>query len=129
VLAVTGFCELSVVGGDGRFLGVVSERDLLGTLMPDLDRTPDSGQTLRRCIESFVESGAGYAEQPISRLVIRTSITLLPDDELLNAATVMFDREIHRLPVVADERLLGTVSRSDICCALLWPDHNRSSEG
>jgi CBS domain-containing protein len=127
VLALTSFADLVVVDAQGRYVGVLSEGDLLRALMPDLDAISRGDETLRACFEDFLVAGAEYAEQPISRLVIRQSITLRKKDELLKAATVMVDRQIRRLAVVDGECFLGSVSRADICWALLWPEHVRTA--
>ena len=55
----------------------------------------------------------------IKRLIIADPITVHPDDPLLKAAAVMTSRMIRRLPVVHEGRFIGTVSRADICWALL----------
>ena len=108
-----------VVDDDGRYVGVLAEGDLLHALMPDFEGLMDSGASLADAFRIFVDSGREYADQPIGRLVIRKSITVGPEDELLKAATVMVTKGIRRLAVVDGERLLGTVSRADVCWALL----------
>jgi CBS domain-containing protein len=119
LLVLTQASDLMVVDDDGTFIGVLSEGDILRMLIPDLEGVVDSGMSLRRAFELFVEGGRHYADQPIGRLVIRSSITVGPDDELLKAATVMTTKQIRRLPVVESGQFLGTVSRGDICWALL----------
>ncbi|MGH9126426.1 MAG: CBS domain-containing protein [Acidimicrobiales bacterium] len=123
LLVLTQASDLAVIDTDGTFVGVLSEGDILRLLIPDVESLADSGISLRRAFEVFVEGGRRYADQPISRLVIRSSITLSPGDELLKAATVMASKQIRRLPVVEDGRFLGTVSRGDICWALLCDTH------
>ena len=50
---VTAFSDLIVVQPDGRYLGILSEGDLLRTLMPDLGAMPDVQPTLRRCFAAL----------------------------------------------------------------------------
>jgi CBS domain-containing protein len=119
LLVLSRASDLMVVDDDGRYVGVLAEGDLLHALMPDFEGLMDSGASLADAFRIFVESGRQYADQPIGRLVIRKSITVGPDDELLRAATVMVTKGIRRLAVVQGERLLGTVSRADVCWALL----------
>lgn len=118
-LVVTQASDLMVVDEEGRYVGVLSEGDILRAIMPDFEGLIESGASLREAFRAFLESGRHYADQPIARLIIRTSITVGPEDELLKAATVMVAKQIRRLPVVEDGRLLGTISRADVCWALL----------
>jgi CBS domain-containing protein len=108
-----------VVDDDGRYLGVLSEGDILRAVMPDFEGLMESGASLQDAFGIFLDNGRQYGDQPIRRLVIRKSITVSPKDELLKAATVMVTKQIRRLPVVDDERLVGTVSRADLCWAIL----------
>jgi CBS domain-containing protein len=119
LLVLSRASDLMVVDDDGRYVGALAEGDLLHALMPDFEGLMDSGASLADAFRIFVESGREYADQPIGRLVIRKSITVGPEDELLKAATVMMTKGIRRLAVVDGERLLGTVSRADVCWALL----------
>jgi CBS domain-containing protein len=119
LLVLSRASDLMVVDDEGRYVGVLAEGDLLHALMPDFEGLMDSGASLADAFRIFVDSGREYADQPIGRLVIRKSITVSPEDELLKAATVMVTKGIRRLAVVDRERLLGTVSRADVCWALL----------
>jgi CBS domain-containing protein len=119
LLVLSRASDLMVVDDEGRYVGVLAEGDLLHALMPDFEGLMDSGASLADAFRIFVDSGREYADQPIGRLVIRKSITVGPEDELLKAATVMVTKGIRRLAVVDGERLLGTVSRADVCWALL----------
>jgi CBS domain-containing protein len=119
LLVLSRASDLMVVDADGRYVGALAEGDLLHAIMPDFEGLTESGASLQQAFAIFLESGRRYAEQPIRRLVIKKSITVSPDDELLKAATVMVTKQIRRLAVVEGERLVGTVSRADICWALL----------
>lgn len=111
--------DLMVVDGDGSYVGVLAEGDLLHAVMPDFEGLAESGASLQDAFRIFLENGRHYSDQPIGRLVIRESVTVAPDDELLKAATVMITKQIRRLAVVEGERLVGTVSRADVCRAVL----------
>lgn len=119
LLVLSRASDLMVVDENGDYVGVLAEGDLLHALMPDFEGLLESGASLDDAVRAFLDSGRQFADQPISRLVIRTSITLSPDDELLQAATVMITKQIRRLAVVDGERLVGTVSRADVCWSLL----------
>jgi CBS domain-containing protein len=118
ILVLTQASDLVVVDDD-RFVGILSEGDLLHAIMPDFEGLMESGASLQRAYQIFLDSGSVYANRPIGPLVIRASITLRPDDELLKAATVMLTKGIRRLAVLDGEHFVGSVSRADICWGLL----------
>ena len=113
--------DLAVVDANGSFMGVISEGDLLRALMPEFERTTRTIENLSIAEASrlFVESAPFSADRPIASLVIRKPITLKPDESMLVAATVMVSKNIRRLPVVQDGRLVGMLARAKIPWALL----------
>jgi len=68
-----------VVSGDGRLVGVVTDRDI--------------------CMATYLQ-GRPPAEIPVRQLMTREPIACHPDDEVLWAEHLMAERQIHRLPVV-----------------------------
>lgn len=125
ILVLTQASDLVVVDDADRYIGVLAEGDLLHAILPDYDGLMESGASLRRAFEVFLAAGSVYADQSIGRLVIRGSITLSPDDELLKAATVMITKGIRRLAVTEEDRFVGSVSRADICWGVLVEQPSR----
>lgn len=125
LLVLSQASDLVVVDEEGRFVGVVSEGDLIRAVMPDLDEVIAAGGSLRDAFQIFLAAGRDLAFQPIQGLIISNPITVRPDDELLKVATAMIDRVIRRLPVVEEGRFVGTISRADICWAVLCADRGR----
>jgi CBS domain-containing protein len=107
--------DLAVIGGDGSFVGILAEGDLLRHALPKFDQVVDSAGSVAEAFEMFLVSGRDLADQPIDRAVIRTPILLSPDDELLKAAAVMISKNIRTLVVVEDNKLVGTVTRAGVC--------------
>jgi CBS domain-containing protein len=83
-----------VVGRDGRYLGVFSEKCGMQVI---LDAAYD--QLPVRDVASFMDKDAQ---------------TIRPDTHLLSVAQVFLLTPFHRLPVVENERLIGQVSRRDV---------------
>ncbi|MCI0876670.1 MAG: CBS domain-containing protein, partial [Chloroflexi bacterium] len=67
----------------------------------------------------FVKKGKNLSELPITPLVIREPIAVDPEDHVAKATTVLLEKRIHLLPVVKDGKLVGTVSRADVCGAVV----------
>jgi len=115
LLQRVGWSELAVTDADDRLEGILAVGDLLRALFPDIDELARLGKPLDAAFDAFLEMGRDFVDQPVRRLVISDPIVVAPDDELLTAATVMVERHIHRLFVVTDGVLVGTVGRVDIC--------------
>ncbi|HEY3049835.1 MAG TPA: GRAS family protein [Polaromonas sp.] len=113
----TAASDLAVVDEDGAFLGVLSEGDLIRHMMPKQDATETD--SLLEPFELLSINGRARAAERITQLVIEEPIVLKPEDDLMLVADVMISRQIRRLPVVVDGKAVGTVSRADLCLALL----------
>jgi CBS domain-containing protein len=118
-VALSGVSDLMVVDDGDAFVGVLSEGDILRAAMPDRDEVLDEGGTLADAFEIFIRKGGRLRARPIDALVIRDPIVLSPDDHVGAAAAILVDQMIRCLPVVADGTLVGSVSRADVCRAVV----------
>lgn len=118
LLADHDISALPVVDDDEHPVGVVSEADLLGQqagqpdpagLLPS--REPGPG--------SLVTSEASTAEE----LMTRSPVVARPEWNVVEAARVMADNQVKRLPVVNEaDRLVGILSRTDLVRVFLRRD-------
>jgi CBS domain-containing protein len=108
-----------VVDDGGRLVGVVSEGDLIRATLPRYEDLIREGAPLSSAWELFLERGEELRTAPISRIMIDKPIVFKPTDDLVKVASVMIMRQIHMLPVVEGGLLVGTISRGDVCHAVL----------
>lgn len=120
VFCVSEVGQLMVVDHDGRFVGSLSEEDLVRAMLPGFDDVTAAGGALADAFRVFLERGRALADRVIDPLVVRDPVTVRSTDEVGRAAVVMVDRGIRRLPVVDDGMLVGTVSRADLCRAVIY---------
>ena len=119
IVALSGVSDLMVVDDNDNLIGVLSEGDILRTALPDIDEILDEGGTLDDAYRIFMEKGKYLAELPIAPLIIREPIILDPENHVAQAAAILMDKHIRLLPVVKDSKLVGTVSRADVCRAIV----------
>ncbi len=116
--SLTRCSDLMVVDDAGGFVGIVAEGDLIRGVMPNGEEILAGGGSHRDIEEAFIASARDHAGQSIRRLIIMDPYVIHPDDPPLKAATVMVTRQIRCLAVVEDGKLVGTVSRADLCWGL-----------
>lgn len=119
IVALSGVSDLMVVDDEDKFIGVLSEGDILRTALPDIDEILDEGGTLEDAFQIFLDKGKQLAELPIAPLIIQEPIVLDPENHVAQAATILVDKQIRLLPVVQDSKLVGTISRADVCRAVV----------
>jgi CBS domain-containing protein len=120
MISVSEVGHLMVVDHDDRFVGSLSEDDLVRAMLPRFDDVAGAGGTVGDAFRLFIERGRELADRPIDPLVERDAITVRTTDDIAQAAVAMVDKGIRRLPVVDDGKLMGTLSRSDICRVVIY---------
>ncbi|MER7463208.1 CBS domain-containing protein [Streptomyces sp. NPDC097981] len=114
---------LPVIEGEGRVVGVVSEADLLPKEEFHAHR-PGLIEQMRHLGET-AKAESTRAED----LMTTPAVTVRPDTTLPQAARIMADRHIKRLPVVdGDGTLKGIVSRTDLLKVFLRPDEELADD-
>jgi len=119
IIALSGVGDLMVIDSDNNFVGVLSVGYVLRAAMPDVEEIMGEGGTLEQAFRLFLRKGSELMYKPIKLLVITMPLVVDPDDHVAKVAALMLEKNIHRLPVIKDGRLLGTVGRTDICLAVV----------
>lgn len=107
-----------VVATDGRVIGIVSQGDLLHR--HELGTEPRRRWWLKAFIDpdslarEFIKTHGVKAADVMSRTV--TSVG--PDTDLADVAAILDSRKIKRVPVLADGRIVGLITRTDLVKAL-----------
>jgi CBS domain-containing protein len=123
MLRARGVSAFPVVDDAGRVIGVVSEGDLLVKEAVLADGTSMLA-ALRHVREDSKAAGITAGE-----LMTGPAITIGPEAPVEEAARLMYDRRVKRLPVVDKAgRLLGIVSRVDVLAVFSRPDEKIRDE-
>jgi CBS domain-containing protein len=117
MLRKTKISAFPVLDDTGRVIGVVSEADMLVKEAALAD-----GTSVLAALRHFREDDKA-AGVTAGDLMTSPAITIGPDAPVPEAARVMYDRRIKRLPVVSPTgHLLGIISRVDVLAVFSRPD-------
>ncbi len=109
-LVRTGLGALPVVDDDQRVIGMVSEREVVRYLLHVQAFTgPDAR------VASPLASGARTVRDVMTRQVLCVS----PDQPIAEVASLMSNKDVDRVPVVREGRLVGFLTRGDIVRKLI----------
>jgi CBS domain-containing protein len=117
-----GISGVPVVDVDGAVLGVVSEADLL---VKEQGAEAIHHRPLARFIGESEESRAQLVKlgaTSAADAMTAPAITITSNRSLREAAATMTGRNVNRLPVVDDGRLVGIISRADLVRAYVRSD-------
>jgi CBS domain-containing protein len=102
-----------VVDAQGTLIGAVSEKDLFRIMYP-----------FYKSYYEHPESYTDYEErenkideirnQPVERFMTREVLTIDPESPIMRAGAVMLARNVSRLPVVEDGKIIGIICRPHI---------------
>lgn len=103
-----------VVDGSGRLLGVISNLDLMGRLIPSyLD--PSLAATLADGAELICRRFKDNAQLSAAEVMQRKFSALKPEDTIIEANVILHQGQLNALPVLDPSGvLLGEISRKDI---------------
>lgn len=121
ILAKHKISGVPVVDDQRRVLGMVSEADII---LQDADlHFPYYIQFLDSVI--YLQSFGKFEERfrkafgsKVTQVMSEEVIAISPEASVRDAATLMADRKVNRLPVMAEGKLVGIVTRGDIVQAI-----------
>jgi CBS domain-containing protein len=122
ILAERHFSGLPVVDDAGRLVGIISETDLM---WQETGVTPPAYVMFLDSV-IFLKNPADYERdlhkalgQTVGEVMSREPLTVSPDKPLKDAAQLMHERRVHRLPVLdATGQVIGILTRGDIIRAM-----------
>ncbi|MEH2075019.1 CBS domain-containing protein [Nostoc sp.] len=122
ILAERHISGLPVVDDVGKLVGIISETDLMwqetGVTPPAYIMFLDSVIYLKNpaTYERDLHKALG---QTVGEVMSKNPIAISSDKTLKQAATIMHDRSVHRLPVIeGTDRVIGILTRGDIIRAM-----------
>ncbi len=113
------------VVADGRILGVVSEADImelistheidLNTFLPSPFDVLELPLRMKLSLDETYKKISRIGSSRVEDIMTKRAITIHPDADIAEAARLMGERRVNRLPVMDKEgKLVGIVTRGDI---------------
>lgn len=102
-----------VVDESGKLIGVVSEKDLLRILYPFYE-SYYLNPVQYSDHEEREKKAADIKGHRVEIFMSRELHTVTPDMPIMRAGAIMLSRNVHRLPVVEGEKIVGIVTRGAI---------------
>ena len=112
-----------------KVVGVISETDLIKYMrlkLPQESEMAHEFHILSILLVSMVKDHLEFKKEiekmakiRVKDLMSKDVISILPDESVIEAATVMEKHKIDRLPVVNSGRLVGIIARPDLIRALI----------
>lgn len=127
-LAEHGISGMPVVDSSGAVIGIITEADILSC----------AGIDRKRTIMDFIKIILGTQQHThkldecfVKDVMTENVVTVTPDADIKQAAALMAEKAIKRLPVVGpDKKLAGIISRADIVSVFgVQPAKGQKSRG
>ena len=110
-MARTRIGALPVVDSEGNLVGMLGERELMRDMLSD--KAIFGGATARH------STVAEHGKRTVRDVMTRQVLCVSPDQPLAEVASLMANKDVERVPVVREGRLVGFLSRADIVRKLL----------
>ncbi|MEE9552838.1 MAG: PTS sugar transporter subunit IIA [candidate division Zixibacteria bacterium] len=107
-----------VVGDDGKILGEVSERELLQFALPDYESFIANLANLPE-LEPFEDLLRQEDKVRVKDVMNKDIVTTTEITQVVEVAALMLFKNVDRVIVLRDEKIVGIVSRSDIVSKII----------
>jgi len=97
---------LPVVGEKGEVLGIVTDRELMSALLPQIPRAGDEAENAQKA--------AALRDHRIRDIMSRSVLCISEEMGLNEVATMMINKNVEQMPVVREGTLTGILTRTDI---------------
>lgn len=119
LLSLRSLSGIPVVNNQNEVKGWISEKDIISAIFPEQVKieNPDviGFTNLSQVVKKLTQHGQAMVEDYMSKHI--TSVK--EDTPASDVAEIMLDKDLKRLPVVRNKRLVGVVDRASLSSILL----------
>jgi len=125
VMCFNKISGLPVVGNDNKIAGIISEKDILNGIYPNVSEFMETGRVDFEALENEYRD---LINMKVADLMTPNVLTVTPEDPVLRAVSVMCVNKIRRIPVALDGELHGIISMGDVHKAIFQKHFTGSVE-
>ena len=125
VMCFNKISGLPVIDDDEKIVGIISEKDILNGIYPNVSEFMEMG---RVDFESLEQEYRDLINLKVQDLMTSKVLTVTPEDPVLRAVSVMGINKIRRIPVAEDGMLCGIISMGDVHKAIFQKHFTGSLE-
>ena len=103
---------LPVIDDDNNVVGIISEKDVLFSMFPDMHDVMASGAKAN--FEEMEKDYHSILTKTVDDLMTTVVASVSPDMPILRAASMMWVRKIRRIPVTENNKIVGIISMGDV---------------
>ncbi|MFA6410610.1 MAG: CBS domain-containing protein [Candidatus Buchananbacteria bacterium] len=104
---------LVVIDSQDKLLGIISEKDIYKSFYPSYNDFYES-PTIFTDYEAQEKDIKYKLDKTVGEIMTKDVISVSPDDYVMKVGAIMMAKNIHRIPVVLDDKLIGVVTRGCI---------------
>lgn len=123
VMCFNKISGMPVVDNDENIIGIISEKDILKGMYPNVS---DFMQTGRVDFEALEQEYRDLISLKVDNLMTKNVLTVAPEDPVLKAVSIMCVNKIRRIPVAVDGKLKGIISMGDVHKAIFQKQFSQS---
>ena len=103
---------LPVVDEERNVVGIISEKDILCSMFPDMKELVEVGS--KPDFEEMEKDYSSVLNKTVDDIMTRVVATVSPEMPILRAASIMWLKKIRRIPVTEGTKLVGILSMGDV---------------
>jgi CBS domain-containing protein len=109
-----GVTSIPVVNDRSEVVGVVNEADLLRTMLPSYAELHDNVQYMLD-FEYLEDRAQSVEERSVRDIMVRGAVSVDEEAPLVRVISQFLLKSSSHIPVVRENKIVGVVTRTDIC--------------
>jgi CBS domain-containing protein len=109
-----GVTTIPVVNDRSEVVGVVNEADLLRVMLPSYAELQDNLHYMLD-FEYLEDRAQSVEERPVRDIMVKGAVSVDEDAPLMRVISLFLLKSSSHIPVVRESKIVGIVTRTDIC--------------